>query len=86
MRPAKPSAPWRVQVTIAEGPGNRRDTLDLAEAAGYFQIIPGFEDCFVDLNVDEVTLIDLPRRFSKLKRVYLPNTVLGLRWSCPCPK
>src|ERR1035438_10647981 len=47
------------QVTIAEGPGNRRDTLDLAEAAGYFQIIPGFEDCFVDLNVDEVTLIDL---------------------------
>ncbi len=74
------------QVTIAEGPGNRRDTLDLAEAAGYFQIIPGFEDCFVDLNVDEVTLIDLPRRFSKLKRVYLPNTVLGAALVVSMPK
>jgi uncharacterized protein (DUF362 family) len=74
------------QVTIAEGPGHRRDTLDLAEAAGYFQTIPGFEDCFVDLNLDEVTLVDLPRRFSKLKRVYLPNTVLGAALVVSMPK
>jgi uncharacterized protein (DUF362 family) len=74
------------QVTIAEGPGHRRDTLDLAEAAGYFQIIPGFEDAFVDLNLDEVTLVDLPRRFSSLKRVYLPNTVLGAALVVSMPK
>jgi uncharacterized protein (DUF362 family) len=74
------------QVTIAEGPGHRRDTLDLAEAAGYFRIIPGFEDSFVDLNLDEVTLVDLPRRFSKLNRVYLPNTVLGAALLVSMPK
>src|SRR5579862_5985248 len=37
-------------VRIAEGPGHRRITLDLAEAAGFFQIIPGFENLFTDLN------------------------------------
>ena len=74
------------QVTIAEGPGNRRDTLGLAEAAGYFRIIPGFEDSFVDLNVDEVTLVDLPQRFSRLKRVYLPNTVRGAALFVSMPK
>jgi len=73
------------QVTIAEGPGHRRDTLDMAEAAGYFGIIPGFEDLFVDLNLDDVTPVDLPRRISRLKRVYLPNTMLraGLVVSMP---
>jgi len=74
------------RVTIAEGPGHRRDTLDLAEAAGYFATIPGFEDSFVDLNLDEVTLVDLPRRFSRLKRVYLPNTVLGAAVVVSMPK
>jgi uncharacterized protein (DUF362 family) len=37
-------------VRIAEGPGHRRNTLDLADAAGYFQTIPGFENIFVDLK------------------------------------
>ena len=37
-------------VRIAEGPGHRRNTLDLAEAAGYFKIVPRFEDVFVDLD------------------------------------
>jgi len=74
------------RVTIAEGPGHRRNTLDLAEAAGYFQTIPDFEDRFVDLNVDEVTLVDLPQRFSRLKRVYLPNTMLGAALVVSMPK
>ena len=37
-------------VSIAEGPGHRRDTLDLADAAGYFGTVSKFEDCFTDLN------------------------------------
>jgi uncharacterized protein (DUF362 family) len=64
-------------VRIAEGPGHRRTTLDLAEAAGYFKIIPGFEDSFVDLNVDEVTRVRPARQFSRMKKLYLPNTALG---------
>jgi uncharacterized protein (DUF362 family) len=63
-------------VRIAEGPGHRRDTLDLADAAGYFRIVPKFEDLFVDLNLDDVTRVNLPGRFSPLGQLYLPNTAL----------
>lgn len=42
------------QVRIGEGPGHRRDTWTLAEEAGYFDAVPGFEDRFVDLNRDDV--------------------------------
>jgi len=42
------------EVRVGEGPGHRRDTWTLAEEAGYFEAIPGFEDRFVDLNRDDV--------------------------------
>ena len=64
-------------VRIAEGPGHRRVTLDLADSAGYFSTVPQFESVFTDLNLDEVTRVNLARPHSKLKSLYLPNTVLG---------
>ena len=64
------------QVRIAEGPGHRRGTLDLADAAGYFSTIRGFEDIFTDLNTDHVAKRAIPRPQSKLKSLYLPHTVL----------
>lgn len=64
-------------VQIAEGPGHRRNTLDLADAAGYFQTIPGFESQFVDLNLDETTRVRPERQVSRIKKLYLPNTALG---------
>jgi len=64
-------------VRIGEGPGHRRNTLDLAEAAGYFHIVPDFEDHFVDLNVDEVTRVRPTAQFSRIKKLYLPNSALG---------
>jgi uncharacterized protein (DUF362 family) len=73
-------------VKIAEGPGHRRDTLDLAEAAGYFDTIPGFEDLFTDLNLDEISKYKLPKPFSKLREVYLPNTILGADLIVSMPK
>jgi uncharacterized protein (DUF362 family) len=73
-------------VRLAEGPGHRRNTLDLAEAAGYFQIIPHFEDLFVDLNLDDVTRVHPPRQFSRLDKVYLPNTALGADLLVSMPK
>lgn len=63
-------------VRIAEGPGHRRDALDLADAAGYFSTIRGFEDLFRDLNHEEVTRVALERPFSRLKELYLPNILL----------
>ena len=64
-------------VRIAEGPGHRRNTLDLAEAAGYFRTVPDFEDHFVDLNLDEVTRVRPAAQFSSIKKLYLPNSALG---------
>jgi uncharacterized protein (DUF362 family) len=64
-------------VLIAEGPGHRRNTLDLAEAAGYFQTVPDFENRFVDLNLDEVTRVRPTAQFSRIKKLYLPNSALG---------
>src|SRR5450759_2353995 len=63
-------------VRVAEGPGHRRNTLDLAEAAGYFQTVPNFEDHFVDLNLDEVTRIRPTGQLSRIKKLYLPNSAL----------
>jgi len=73
-------------VRIAEGPGHRRNTLDLADAAGYFRTIPGFEDVFTDLNVDDVSPVQLSRQLSRLGKLYLPNTVLGADLLVSMPK
>lgn len=74
------------QVRIGEGPGHRRETLDLAEAAGYFQTVPRFEDVFVDLNLDSVTRHQPARQFSRLQKFYLPNTALGADLLISIPK
>ena len=73
-------------VTIAEGPGHRRATLDMAESAGFFQAIKAFEDRFVDLNLDDISRITLTRPFSNLGSLYLPNTVLGADLLVSLPK
>lgn len=64
-------------VRIAEGPGHRRDTLDLADAAGYFSTISRFEDQFQDLNFDTVERLTLSKPHSRLTELYLPKTLLG---------
>jgi uncharacterized protein (DUF362 family) len=73
-------------VRIAEGPGHRRNTLDMADAAGYFHTIPGFEDLFTDLNLDDVAEVHRERQFSRLGKLYLPHTVLGADLLVSIPK
>jgi uncharacterized protein (DUF362 family) len=73
-------------VRIAEGPGHRRNTLDLADAAGYFDTVPNFEDIFTDLNLDEVSKVSLKQPYSTLREVYLPNTILGADLIVSMPK
>jgi len=74
------------EVRIAEGPGHRRVTLDLADAGGYFATVPNFESIFTDLNLDEITRVNLVRPQSKLDSLYLPNTVLGCDLLVSMPK
>lgn len=73
-------------VRIAEGPGHRRLTLDLADTAGYFSTVPRFETLFTDLNLDDLTLVSMIRPQSKLRSLYLPNTVLGCDLLVSLPK
>ncbi len=74
------------EVRIAEGPANRRNTLELAEAAGYFDIIPRFGDLFTDLNLDEIRHIEIPHPASRLSSLYLPVTALDCDLLVSMPK
>ena len=74
------------EVRIAEGPGHRRITLDLAEAAGYFQAISNFEDLFTDLNLDDVQLVKFRSPASKLSSLYLPKMALKCDLLVSLPK
>lgn len=62
-------------VVIGEGPGHRRDTMELAAQARYRQEIPEFDKRFVDLNRDDVSarVGFAPTH----QRMYFANTVLG---------
>lgn len=74
------------EVKIAEGPGHRRGTLDMADQAGYFHAIAGFENIFTDLNLDAVTEVPLKVRHSKIESLYLPNTILACDLLVSLPK
>ena len=74
------------EVLIGEGPGHRRNTFELAEAAGYFQLFPDFERVFTDLNTDAVTRVRLAHAASKLAELYLPRTVLAADLLVSIPK
>jgi uncharacterized protein (DUF362 family) len=73
-------------VQIAEGPGHRRNTLEMAEAAGYFSFIPNFEARFTDLNLDDVSRVRLKRPLSALQSLYLPHTALSADLLVSMPK
>ncbi|MCC7175576.1 MAG: DUF362 domain-containing protein [Bryobacterales bacterium] len=73
-------------VGIAEGPGHRRPTLDLAEAAGYFRTVPDFERLFTDLNLDDVAGVKLPGQARRLDFLYLPKTALACDLLVSLPK
>jgi uncharacterized protein (DUF362 family) len=70
-------------VTIGEGPGHRRDTLGLAEEAGYFSEVRQFEGQFVDLNRDDVV-----RRPGFLEKgwMYVPRTAAAADLIVTMPK
>ncbi len=70
-------------VTIGEGPGHRRDTLGLAEEAGYFDAIPDLERRFTDLNRDDVAALD---QFGTIGKMWFPQTVLAADVIISLPK
>lgn len=61
------------EVRIGDAPEFHRDTYALAEAAGYRDRIPNFDDVFVDLNGDDVSPVE---GLSGTSEFYLPVTAL----------
>jgi len=61
------------EVLIGDAPESHRDTYALAEAAGYRDRIPNFDDVFVDLNGDDVSPV---QGLSDGSEMYLPTTAL----------
>jgi uncharacterized protein (DUF362 family) len=72
------------EVRIGEGPGHRRDTLHLAEDAGYFEAVPRFEQAFVDLNRDDVAAV--PGFLDDQPEMFFPTAALQADLIVSLPK
>ena len=64
-------------VVIGDGPGLERDTEAIVESMRLGDYIDKPQETFVDLNLDDVHRIPLRTRASRLKELFLPDTVLG---------
>jgi uncharacterized protein (DUF362 family) len=73
-------------VRVAEGPGHERDTEAIVETIRLRDFLGPLPGVFVDLNLDEVSPVDLRTRASKLKQLYLPRTVLESDFIVSLPK
>lgn len=73
-------------VVVGEGPGHERDTEAIVEAIRLRDYLGPLRGAFVDLNVDDVHRVRLRTRASKLKELYLPETVLRADFVVSMPK
>ncbi|HEV2416421.1 MAG TPA: DUF362 domain-containing protein [Terriglobia bacterium] len=74
------------RVVVAEGPGHQRDTQFVLRATGLARHLKEQKIPFVDLNRDEVARIRLRTDYSRLKRLWLPRTVLDADFIVSMPK
>ena len=74
------------KVIIAEGPGHERDTEGLVEVIALKDYVGPLSNTFVDLNVDDIQLVPTRTRASKLKELYLPETLLNSDFVVSMPK
>ncbi len=74
------------QVLIGDGPAMDRDTEAIIESVRLREYAGPLARTFVDLNLDEVELVQLQTRASRLKELYLPKTALGVDFLVSMPK
>jgi uncharacterized protein (DUF362 family) len=66
------------EVFIGDGPAMDRDTESILRSVKLKEFTGPLTKIFRDLNLDDVSRVDLPTRASRLKELYLPRTVLGV--------
>lgn len=74
------------EVIVAEGPGHQRDTRLVLCESGYESLLRENGIRFVDLNRDELMSVNLSADYSRLKRLWLPKTILGADFLVSMPK
>ena len=74
------------EITVAEGPGHRRDNEYLLRASGLQSVLEQHRTRYVDLNSDDVSPLSLPSRFTRFGRLYFPQTVLKADLVVSMPK
>lgn len=74
------------EVAVAEGPGHQRDTQLVLTESGYAPILRDNRIRFVDLNRDELVRVTLEATYTRLKRLWLPRTVVGADFLVSMPK
>ena len=73
-------------VTVAEGPGHRRDTQYVARSSGLLDLLRDVNTPFVDLNVAEVARRGLRTSYTQLGELWLPLPVLQADLVVSMPK
>src|SRR5246127_1613619 len=74
------------RVMIGDGPAMDRDTQAILESVRLREFTGKLGRDFCDLNIDDVELVELKTRASRLKELFLPKTVLGADFFVSMPK
>ena len=73
-------------VTVADGPGHRRDTQYVVESSGMQKALAAAEAPFVDLNTDGLAARRLRSHYTSLGELWLPKTVVDADIVVSMPK
>jgi uncharacterized protein (DUF362 family) len=74
------------EVIVAEGSGHNRDMEMILEQTGVDQVLRDEKVRFVDLNSDAISPVPLVSNYTKLSRLFFPNTILGADFVISMPK
>jgi uncharacterized protein (DUF362 family) len=74
------------KITVAEGPGHRRDTELLLKRSGLRDVLRKRGIEFVDLNVDAIKKIPMKSSFTGIKTMYFPETITDADLVVSIPK
>lgn len=74
------------EVLVAEGPGHQRDTEMLIEQSGLDNALKAGRAAFVDLNLDSTHSVPLRENYTRLGRLFFPDTILGADLVVSMPK
>jgi uncharacterized protein (DUF362 family) len=74
------------EVTVAEGPGHRRDTQFVVQSSGLLEVLHDVDAPFVDLNSAPLVARRLHSSFTDLKELWLPQPIVDADIVVSMPK